>query len=190
MDMQSCVCVIFLLFKIYLIALDLSCSPGTLRCGTWDLVLRPGIEPRPPALGVWGLRQWTTREASQPFVFLMSIFWMIFCHRGSLVIFSCSPCSPPSCSQHLGTQECVRRSTLPAQAPSQPPPLGPQSIGSWLVSGSAQLSASGHLQGPWQPRSGGPCYSWGLFSTVPSWPVASLPLPKHARQIPTSGPLH
>ena len=28
----------------------------------WDLVPRPGIEPRPPALGVWSLTHWTTRE--------------------------------------------------------------------------------------------------------------------------------
>ena len=30
----------------------------------WDLVPQPGIEPGPPALGVWSLTHWTTREVS------------------------------------------------------------------------------------------------------------------------------
>ena len=30
----------------------------------WDLVLQPGTEPRPPALGTWSLSHWTTREIS------------------------------------------------------------------------------------------------------------------------------
>ena len=33
-----------------------------LRCGTWDLVPRPGIEPGSPALGAQCLTHWTTRE--------------------------------------------------------------------------------------------------------------------------------
>ena len=28
-------------------------------CGMWDLVPRPGIEPRPPALGAQSLSDWT-----------------------------------------------------------------------------------------------------------------------------------
>ena len=28
----------------------------------WDLVPRPQFEPGPPALGVWSLSYWTTRE--------------------------------------------------------------------------------------------------------------------------------
>ena len=28
-----------------------------LGCGMWDLVLRAGIKPRPPALGAWSLSQ-------------------------------------------------------------------------------------------------------------------------------------
>ena len=31
-------------------------------CAMWDLVPWPGIEPRPPALGVQSLSHWTTRE--------------------------------------------------------------------------------------------------------------------------------
>ena len=40
---------------IYLAVLGLSCSMG-------DLVLWPGIEPRPPALGARSLNHWGTRE--------------------------------------------------------------------------------------------------------------------------------
>ena len=31
----------------------------------WDLVPQPGIEPRPPALGVWSLTHWTTKEVPE-----------------------------------------------------------------------------------------------------------------------------
>ena len=48
--------------KIYLTV------PG-LSCGMWDLVPWPGIEPRPPALGVWSLSHWTTREVPDPLLF-------------------------------------------------------------------------------------------------------------------------
>ena len=40
---------------IYLAVLSLSCS-------MWDLVPWPGIEPGAPALRVWSLSHWTTRE--------------------------------------------------------------------------------------------------------------------------------
>ena len=33
-----------------------------LSCCMWDLAPCPGIEPRPPALGVQSLSHWTTRE--------------------------------------------------------------------------------------------------------------------------------
>ena len=47
---------IYYYFKIHLAALGLS-------CGTWDLVPQTGIKPGSPALGVWSLSHWTTREA-------------------------------------------------------------------------------------------------------------------------------
>ena len=34
----------------------------TLSCNLWDLVPWPGMEPGPPALGVWSPSHWTTRE--------------------------------------------------------------------------------------------------------------------------------
>ena len=39
----------------------------------WDLVPRPGMEPRPPALGVQGLTHWTTREAPVGFILFNAI---------------------------------------------------------------------------------------------------------------------
>ena len=47
--------ILFIYLFIYLAA------PG-LSCGTWDPVPRPGIEPRPPALGERSPSHWTTRE--------------------------------------------------------------------------------------------------------------------------------
>ena len=38
---------------------------GLLSYGMWDLVPRPGIEPRPPALGAQSLNHWTTSEVPQ-----------------------------------------------------------------------------------------------------------------------------
>ena len=47
--------VVVVIVFIYLAPLGLSCS-------IWDLLSWSGIEARPPALGVWGLSHWTTRE--------------------------------------------------------------------------------------------------------------------------------
>ena len=41
-------------------------------CGLWDLVSWPGLESRPPALGVQSLSHWTTREV--PVVFYPFLF--------------------------------------------------------------------------------------------------------------------
>ena len=46
------------------------CSMQTARCGVWDLVPWPGIEPRPPALGAWSLSRCTTREVPGPCIYL------------------------------------------------------------------------------------------------------------------------
>lgn len=39
-----------------------SWSTWTLSCRMWDVVPWPGIEPRPPALGLQSLSHWTTRK--------------------------------------------------------------------------------------------------------------------------------
>ena len=44
-------------FFIYLAALGLT-------YGVWHDLVLPGIEPRPPALGVCSLGHWTTREVA------------------------------------------------------------------------------------------------------------------------------
>ena len=52
---------VFLIFLILFIWL--------LSYSMWDLVPQPGIEPRPPAFGVWSPSHWTTKE-----VFLKTIY--------------------------------------------------------------------------------------------------------------------
>ena len=54
---------IFILFiSAYSAAPGLTCGIHTLSYGVWDLVPQPGIESRPPALGMQSLSHWTTRE--------------------------------------------------------------------------------------------------------------------------------
>ena len=71
----------------------------------WDLVPRPGIEPRPPpALGAWSLTHWTTREV--PGFTLCTVHLthfaecMMTCiHHDSVIQSSFTalkfPCAPP-----------------------------------------------------------------------------------------------
>ena len=40
-------------------------------CSTWHPVGSPGIEPGPPAFGVWSLNHWTTREVPDISIFLL-----------------------------------------------------------------------------------------------------------------------
>ena len=65
---------LFLIF-IYLAVLGLS-------CGMQDLVPWPGIKPRPPALGTWSPKHWTTREV--PKLCIMKYFK----HTGKLVLYN------------------------------------------------------------------------------------------------------
>ena len=46
-----------------------SCGLGTLRCGMWDLVPWPGIEPWAPCIG--SLSHWTTREVTILGIFII-----------------------------------------------------------------------------------------------------------------------
>ena len=59
-------CLFCFLKILYLAMLGLSCS-------MWGLVPWPGIKPRLPALGVWSLSHWTTREVPIFFFFLIGI---------------------------------------------------------------------------------------------------------------------
>ena len=77
---------------IYLAMLGLSCS-------MWDLVSWPGIEPRPPALGVWSLSCWTTREVPQfPLLTFLPYFsWLV------LTLTSLAPASYKNVTQLMFT---------------------------------------------------------------------------------------
>ena len=69
-----------------------SCGMYSLSCGMWDLVPWPEIEPGPPALGIWHLSHWTTREVpvisswwSSPtfhpsWLILRILYIPLFCH--------------------------------------------------------------------------------------------------------------
>ena len=51
-------CIFVVVYKIF------SCSVWTFSSSTWDLVPWPVVKPGSPALGVWSLSHWTTREVS------------------------------------------------------------------------------------------------------------------------------
>ena len=67
----------FLCFFFFLIFIYL-CASGVLRL--WGLVLWPEIYPMPPALGVWSLSPWTTREITY-FCFLgLPVYGVLLWH--------------------------------------------------------------------------------------------------------------
>ena len=51
------------LFLFFWLCWDFVRARGIFSCRRWDLVPRPGIEPRPPALGTRSLDHQATREA-------------------------------------------------------------------------------------------------------------------------------
>ena len=55
-----------------------SSSSGVFSCGLWDLGPWPGIEPGCPALKVYRLSQWTTREVPRHHI----LTWDCLCLRG------------------------------------------------------------------------------------------------------------
>ena len=48
----------------------------TLSCAMRDLVTRPGIEPRPPALGAWSLSHWVIGEVPVTVLGFFLIFYL------------------------------------------------------------------------------------------------------------------
>ena len=65
-----------------------SCGMQTLSCGMWDQVPWPGVKPRLPALGMWSLSHWTTREVPRMGVFTVLLWYVSvtslpwpFCHE-------------------------------------------------------------------------------------------------------------
>ena len=76
----SSVFLIFIYLYIYLVVPGLSCSMQSLSCDMCVLV--PWIEPGPPALGVWSLCHWTTRD------FPSSYIMQFFVTKSHLLLFS------------------------------------------------------------------------------------------------------
>ena len=59
-------------FKLLLIYFLLACSISS--CSMWAQGPWPGVEPGPPALGVWSLNYWTTRVVPKQQKFILSKF--------------------------------------------------------------------------------------------------------------------
>ena len=66
---------IYFLFNKYLFIFIYLPEPG-LSCVMWCSVPWPGIEPGPPAWGMWNLSHWTTREVPS---FYFILFFFNFC---------------------------------------------------------------------------------------------------------------
>ena len=66
--------------RIFLAACGLSVAACRLLVAAcmWDLVPRPGIEPTAPALGVWSLTYWTTREISYNVLIIEALYYDIW----------------------------------------------------------------------------------------------------------------
>ena len=67
---------------------------GIFSCGIWDLVLQPGIEPRPLALEAWSLGHWATREVPVSYNSLQFSGGFVECLT-SRVWSSYPPCTSP-----------------------------------------------------------------------------------------------
>ena len=91
---------VFICFLIYLIVPSLSWGMWNLlsslqhtesfSCIMQNPVLRPGIEPRPHALGAWSLSHWTTRKVPLHTLFTLPVYFLRthFCEGQSLVMMA------------------------------------------------------------------------------------------------------
>ena len=61
----------------------------------WELVPQPGIEPKPPALGVQSLSHWTTREVPFLHIFMVTEIWFSFSRLSWNITTSRKPSLPP-----------------------------------------------------------------------------------------------
>ena len=117
----------------------------------WDLVLWPGIEPQPPALGAWSLSYWTTRKVPihflestmhlhslAPLLMLLSAWNALPCLMTSLSI---SPCW----KSHRLSPLAVRVNFLVTVLPGWASPRGGSSDERCNNSSSSMLSISRDL---------------------------------------------
>ena len=74
---------LLLLFFFFWLCQILVAAWEIFSCSLWDLVSWSGIKPRPSALGMWSLRDWTTREilvyytSTQLFYLCLSVYSLL-----------------------------------------------------------------------------------------------------------------
>ena len=107
---QRGVTILFFFFLILFIwlcqVLVLACE--IFCCGTWHLVLHPGIEPKPPALGAWSVTPWTTREVPHHSFFTeKSLYYVLW------AIWMLSSYPVASFPQEVIFEHAPSRSTIP-----------------------------------------------------------------------------
>ena len=67
--------------KIFRLCWVLVAACGIFSCSMQDLIPWPGIKPRAPALGVWSLSHWTTKEVHHVALFYMSFSFIVWTAR-------------------------------------------------------------------------------------------------------------
>ena len=88
-------------------------------CSTWDLVLWPGIEPRPSVLGAWSLSHWTTRKVSwQCLLRWMSLRWMSWQSKAWFQAFILQSKSSKSCTYSQKSGDTFSSACVPYIPPS------------------------------------------------------------------------
>ena len=81
-------------------------------CRMWAVVPRPGIEPRPPALGAQNLSHWITKEVPGPLflslTFEHGVSWQSLCCFGDCLTFINNSRGHDDDDQHPNIQEAMR----------------------------------------------------------------------------------
>ena len=93
----------------------------------WDLVPRPGIEPRPPALGAWSLNHWTTREVPVLFKDMNVCDMLEMSYKSIMNLAFKGLASREICGSKASLPNCKTPQPRPWQPPSKLP--GPVEAG-------------------------------------------------------------
>ena len=135
---------------------------------TWDLVPWRGFEPRPPALDVWILSHWTTRQV--PFFWcapFLSLYWTCY-NIASVLCFSFL------ITRHVGVRIKSSSPSTGRQSVDHQGSPKPTSFWTRTWDGSGQRLLPGgwrraHKAGIWLQLPG---YHWQGYSPAPSlWPL-------------------